>query len=63
LAASTITSTRSDLAALGTGFCAYITLLNIERNKTEDKRDFIDMMERLLFSKAKIKEKMPGIHE
>jgi hypothetical protein len=43
LAASTITSTKSDFLVLVTVFWAWVRLLKIVRNKTEDKSDFIDM--------------------
>jgi hypothetical protein len=64
LAASTITSTRSDFGVLVTGFWAWVRLLKIVRNKTENKRDFIDMDIAIVVVKGKKlnKEKMPGIH-
>jgi hypothetical protein len=43
LAASTITSTKSDFLVLVTVFWAWVTLLKIEKSNIENKKDFIDM--------------------
>jgi hypothetical protein len=49
---------------LATGFWAWVRMLKIVRNKTENKRDFIDMDIAIVVVKGKKlnKEKMPGIH-
>jgi hypothetical protein len=64
LAASTITSTKSDFVVLATGFWAWVTLLKIENSKKDDKKDFIDMGIAIVvvWGKKIIQEKMPGIH-